>query len=204
MLDEINKPTIRERLKEQLNDFTGIFLIREMLLPDVSPMSVRLELASLAKMGYIIRLARGVYYKPPVSSETHKAILPNPTDVAKIVAKKQSHHIIPCMEQSAYLTGLDGFAEKPYVWLTDATTGSLKLYKGPVLYFVHTRESRLFTFKSETMRNLSNGLRYIGSQNITEKEERIVRKHLATVSKDDFLEDLPKCPEWVRNLMISA
>ena len=112
--------------------------------------------------------------------------------------------LIPCMEHSAYLCGLDKGAFMPLKWLTDGTSRKLKLYKGPELEFLHTKEARLFTFKSELMRNLSNGLRHVGKENIEDRRLRILREELSKVNPKDFQEDIQKCPEWVRALMLGA
>lgn len=198
------QPNIQEKLKVSLKDSPGIFLIRELVFPGVSMMTLRFGLAELAQEGFIIRLARGVYYRPPVVEGSFKRVLPTPDEVAFAVSRKCSNQIIPCMEHSAYLSGLDRNAFKPLVWLTDGTSRKIQLYKGPELQFIHTKEARLFTFKSDTLRNLSNGLRYIGRENITEREEKIVRSEAAKVPREDFIEDITKCPEWVRNLITVA
>lgn len=194
-------PNIQAKLKDSLKSTYGIFLIPEIMLPDMPPMSVRFGLADLANEGFIIRLARGIYYRPPVSEETHKRILPNPQEVARVVAKKSSMQIIPCMEHSAWLMGLPGGVYNPLSWLTNGASRKLKLYKGPTLEFKHTKEARLFTFKSDIMRDLSSGLRWIGKENISDEAERILKRKLAQVSREEILEDITKCPEWVRELI---
>jgi len=195
-------PNIQDRLKARLKDTSGIFLIRELAFPDTSDMTVRFGLAELAKEGFIIRIARGVYYRPPVSDPSCKRVFPAPEEVARAVAEKSSMQIIPCMEQSAYLSGLDRTLYRPLTWLTDGTSRKLRLYKGPELEFIHTKEARLFTFKSPVMRDLSNGLRAVGKENFTEREERIVRLEVAKVAREEFLEDIQKCPGWVREILM--
>lgn len=199
-----DQPNIQSKLKATLKDSPGIFLIREILIPGASMMTLRFGLAELAQEGFIIRLARGVYYRPPVVEGSFKRVFPTPDEVAFAVARKSSNQIIPCMEHSAYLCGLDKGAFKPLSWLTDGTSRKLKLYKGPELEFTHTKEARLFTFVSDRMRNLSNGLRHVGRDNITEREERIVREAVAEIPRKDLMEDLPKCPEWVRDLIMGV
>lgn len=196
------QPNIQSKLKESLKDSPGIFLVRELMLPEVSPMTLRFGLAELANEGFLIRLSRGVYYRPPVTMDKHLRVLPTPQQVALAIASKSSMQIIPCMEHSAYLTGLDRNAFKPLTWLTDGTSRKLDLYKGPQIEFIHTKEARLFTFRSELMRNISNGMRYLGREKFTEREERIVRGLLADVRREDFVEDVLKCPEWVREILL--
>lgn len=194
---------IQDKIKASLKGSSGIFLIHELMLPEVPPMTLRFGLAALANEGWLIRLARGIYYRPPVD-DTFYRVLPEPQEVAETVARKSSMKIIPCMEHSAYLSGLDKGAFTPLKWLTDGTSRKLKLYKGPELEFLHTKEARLFTFKSKRMRDLSNGLRYIGKENIEDRHMRILREELTKVPLEDFREDLQKCPEWVRELMLGA
>ena len=194
---------IQDKIKASLKGSTGIFLIHELMLPEVPPMTLRFGLAELAHEGWLIRLARGIYYRPPVDDTFHR-VLPIPSEVAETVASKSSMKLIPCMEHSAYLCGLDKGAFSPLKWLTDGTSRKLKLYKGPELEFLHTKEARLFTFKSELMRNLSNGLRHVGKENIEDRHLRILREELSKVNPKDFQEDIQKCPEWVRALMLGA
>lgn len=194
-------PTVEARLQAFFQVSHGIYLIPELPFQDVPPMTLRYALANLASEGFLIRLARGVYYRPLLTEESHKRVLPDPIEVASTVARKSSMKLIPCMEHSSrVIFGRGDY--KPYSFLTDGSSRKLKLYKGPTLEFLHTKEARLFTFKSELVRDISNGLRFLGKDNISEREKRIILGLLPAVGSETLREDIPKCPEWVREFIL--
>lgn len=194
-------PTVEARLQAFFEASPGIYLIPELPFQDVPPMTLRYALANLASEGFLIRLARGIYYRPPLAEDSSRRVLPDPVKVASTVARKSSMKLIPCMEHSSrVIFGRGDY--KPYSFLTDGTSRKLKLYKGPTLEFLHTKEARLFTFKSELIRDISNGLRFLGKDNISEREKRIVMDLLPVIGSADLREDIPKCPEWVREFIL--
>ena len=193
-------------LRRELQGFFGVFLVSELMVPDVSPMTVRFALAELASQGFLFRLARGIYYKAPLAGELDKGglhtLLPSPVEVAETVARKRNLKIVPCMEHCCFLTGLDKSLAKPYTWLCNATTAKLKLFDGPQLEFIHCKEARMFTFESDRIRNLSNAIRYLGLNRIGDHEEKLIKEQLQVVTPEELRKDILKCPEFVRGLLM--
>lgn len=193
-------------LRRELHGFSGVFLVSELMVSDVSPMTVRFALAELASEGFLFRLARGVYYKAPVHGDidkgSTKSVLPGPVEVAYTVASKRNLKIVPCMEHCCFLTGLDRSLYKPHTWLCNATSAKIKLYEGPTLEFVSCKEARMFTFESDTVRNLSNAIRHLGANRIGEPQEKAIREELMKVSPEELRKDILKCPEFVRGILM--
>ena len=86
--------------------------------------------------------------------------------------------------------------------MPNATSAKIKLYEGPTLEFVSCKEARMFTFESDTVRNLSNAIRHLGVNRIGEPQEKAIREELAKVSPEELRKDILKCPEFVRGILM--
>lgn len=165
--------------------------------------TVRFCLASLASDGQIARLARGVFCYPRLSEYGMKMELPTTDEIAQAVAVKTKVRIVPCGDQAAYLVGLTGFQFTTSTYLTDGAPRKIHLSNGRKIEFQHTSEMRIFAFRNRKMQLLSNGIRALGRKNIGSFDKEPIKYHLGTISAEDFYRDLPLCPEWVRDLLLS-
>ncbi len=165
--------------------------------------TVRFCLASLAADGQIARLARGVFCYPKLSEYGMKMELPTADEIAQAVAEKSKVRIVPCGDQAAYLVGLTGFQFTTSTYLTDGAPRRINLSNGRAIVFQHTSEMRIFAFTNRKMQLLSNGIRALGRKNVGTLDKEPIKYHLGTVRPEDFYRDLPLCPEWVRDLLLS-
>lgn len=179
-----------------------IFFTDEVRLKGVPTQQVRFALAKLTLDGVIFRLARGIYIRPTLGKHSLKAVLPSSEEIAFALAKKSHLQMIPSGERAARRVGLLGLDEKgSNEWLVLGVPREIKLYNGHVIRFLMTKETRMFAFKDDRMRDLSNGLRFLGKNNIGGFEKDAVRVWLKGIPEKNFKEDLELCPEWVREVL---
>ncbi len=196
------KPTIETLVMASLPKDGTIFFPDEVRLKDVPQKQVRFILAKLAREGSIIRLAWGIYIRPALGDVSKKALLPSPETIAETVARKSFLQIIPSGARAARKVGLLGNeVEDAYEWFVLGVPRQIRLINGKTIKFLMTKEARLFAFKDERMRDLSNGIRYLGKFNIGAFEVDAIRVYLKEIPEEAYKEDLELCPEWVREIL---
>ena len=164
--------------------------------------SVRYTLSEMAKDGEIARLARGVFCYPRLSEYGMKMMLPGIDAIAEAVAEKNHVRIVPYGDQAAYLVGLTSVQFSSSTYLTDGAPRKIHLSGGRTIEFRHTSEMRIFAFRNRKMQLLSNAVRALGRKNIGINEKEALKWHLDSVTPKEFEEDLPLCPEWVRDILL--
>ena len=164
--------------------------------------TVRFSLSNLAREGSVVRLARGVFCYPRLSEYGMKMLLPDTDDIARAIAEKTCVRIVPYGDQAAYLVGLTSVQMSATTYLTDGAPRRIHLSNSRTIEFRHTSEMRIFAFSNRKMQLLSNAVRALGRKNIGIDEREALKWHLDSVPAKDFENDLPLCPEWVRELLL--
>lgn len=164
--------------------------------------TVRFCLSSLAEDGRIARLARGVFCFPRISEYGMKMILPDTDEIAQAIAEKTKVRIVPYGDQAAYMVGLTGVSFSSTTYLTDGAPRRINLSNGRRIEFRHTSEMRIFAFGNRRMQLLSNAVRALGQKNVRTEDREMIKWSLSSVPLEEFLADIPLCPEWVRNLFL--
>ena len=164
--------------------------------------TVRFSLSNLAREGSVVRLARGVFCYPRLSEYGMKMLLPDTDDIARAIAEKTCVRIVPYGDQAAYLVGLTSVQMSATTYLTDGAPRRIHLSNSRTIEFRHTSEMRIFAFSNRKMQLLSNAVRALGRKNIGLQEKETLKWHLDSVPPKDFENDLPLCPEWVRELLL--
>lgn len=200
------KDTVETLLMGCLPKVGAIFFTDEVRLKGVPKQQVRFALAKLALEGVVFRLAWGIYIRPVLGEHSQKALLPSPERIAFALAEKSHLQIIPSGERAARRVGLLGkdaeWTDKwTDEWFVLGAPREIKLYNGHVIRFLMTKETRMFAFKDDRMRDLSNGLRHLGKFNVGDFEKDAVRVWLKRIPEENFREDLELCPEWVREVL---
>lgn len=168
----------------------------------ISSSSIRFSLAELAQEGtHVVRLARGVYCRPMREERSFRTLLPSPDTVAHAVADRMCVRIVPCGAHAAYLSGLEPFSSAPLTFATDGSEQVVNLQNGHRLVFVKRRSHKVYFFRSERLRNLSEGLRWLGRERVGPGEKGVAADILLGVSDEDFLHDVRLCPGWIRELL---
>lgn len=196
--------TIEVRLLGVIPKAPSIFFIDDVRLKGVPMKQIRFTLAKLAldKGNTIIRLAWGIYASVGLGEESRKSVLPSPEEIAYAVARKSCLTIIPSGERAARRVGLlERKPEDYYEWFTSGGPREIRLCDGKTIRFLMSRENRVFSFRDDRMRDLCNGMRFLGKFNIGYPEIDAIRIWLKQIPEDVYKADLELCPEWVRELM---
>lgn len=164
--------------------------------------AVRSALVRLCKNETLIRVAQGIYYYPKIDTKWGSGIIPpSIEEIATGIAKRDKVRIAPTGAYVLNLLGLSTQVPANVVFITDGSQRCVSIGKGKGILFKHTSEMRLFAYKSHMMQLIVTAMREIGEGNITEEHLRILREHLANVSKDEFNQDIQLAPIWVRKLL---
>lgn len=179
-----------------------IFFADDLFFPDVSPQYVRLALSELSRDSVsIIRIARGVYCFPRLDSNG-SVMVPDPQTVAEALAARWRVRIVPCGEQAAYLAGLVPWpSSTPLTFLSDGSAQHFDLAGGRRIEFVRRKSVKVFSFRSERLRNLVEGLRWLGPDGVGDPELTVAWKTLRDVSRDDLHHDIRLAPGWISDIL---
>ncbi len=196
--------TIDTRIMASLEGRHDIFFAENVALEGVTQKAIRFALASLVKDGRLVRLAWGIYCNPPLEAYSNRRILPSPFAIAQAIAKRGNLTLIPHGATAAARVGLTSEVPNELVFLSTGCTRNIGLPDGKTIKMVNSSESRRFNFVDDRMRDLSNGLRYIGEARVGDHERDAVRLALRDVPEENYRADLEKCPEWVRDILEDA
>ena len=192
---------LETRIMASLEGRQGIFFAEDAHLPGATLQATRFALAALSKEGQIVRLARGVYCKPPLEAYSKKRILPSPFEIAQAIARRGDLLLVPDGATAAARCGLTQGTPNELTFLSTGCTRRIGLTNGKAIRLIHSAETKKFNFGSDRMRDLSNGLRWIGEARLGEPEVEAARLWLKGISEEEYEGDAGRCPEWVKTLM---
>ena len=179
-----------------------IFFAEDLSLDGHSPEAVRWALSELAADSHsIIRIARGVFCYPRLDGGA-RVMVPDDGTVAEALARRWRVRIAPCGEHAAWLSGLTPFTMSPLKFVSDGSEQHFNLQNGRRIEFVRRKSVKIFSFSSEKLRNLVEGLRYLGPDGVGSSERGVVRRTLAEIPREAFINDVPLAPGWIRDILI--
>lgn len=150
----------------------------------------------------VVRLARGVYCFPEYYQDTGKYMLPSVEVIAQALARRWRVRIAPCGAQAAFLAGFTGIQTHQNVWVSDGADQVFHLQNGQEIRFVRRVSLKVYRFLSPVMRNLVEGMRYLGEEYFNQSEGRgVVSGNLMKVTDEEFSHDIMLCPLWIRTLL---
>ena len=168
------------------------------------PVSVRQFICGMVDEGFVIRLARGIYCYPRLSSDeySNRMIKPDAETIAYALASKENVRIIPYGDQAAVKLGLSGLIVSNQKYLTDGSPRVIHLTATDKIYFNHTSEVKMFAFSNEKMQMLSSSIRVLGKEHFEDPEiRRKVRDILRDVPEKEYAEDITLPPAWVGKII---
>lgn len=160
--------------------------------------TVRNTLSKLTNEGILVRLSKGVYYKPV---RTRLGILyPQVDEVIKAIAKRDHAKILPTGNTAMYQLGLTTQVPMNYEYLTNGAARKLQI--GNHTITLKHGVATNFAFRGKFMPVLHQALRAIGQTNLT-------AEHIAQISKlvrDNFEPntmryDIKLLPAWERKIV---
>ena len=128
--------------------------------------------------------------------------MPSMETIAESLARRRKVRIAPCGAQAAFLAGFTGLQVSPYTWVSDGSDQEFHLQNGRTIRFVRRLSLKVFQFSSVRMRNLVEGLRYLGKDEIHAEGRGVIADNLQWVSDEEFLHDIRLCPLWIREILM--
>lgn len=141
-----NLNILRERIRAA--EIGSVFVASD--FADVTEnVKVGVSLSRLEEEGIIMRVMRGVYYKPGYSKLLDEYIAPAPDAVADAIARNYGWSIVPCGDTALNLLGLS--TQVPAVW-SYVSDGPYKeySYNGTTIKFKHTANREISKISPKT------------------------------------------------------
>jgi len=160
--------------------------------------TVRQALQRLTKRSLIIRLSRGIYYKPKQSSLLG-IVYPTAEQIAQAIAKRDKTRIIPTGSYALFKLGLTTQIPMNVVFLTDGSARKIMVGKQKI------------TFKKTSPRNLATthkltnlivqGLKELGEKNIDIKaKQRVTEIIKRSKEAEEVKRNIKSAPVWIKKI----
>jgi hypothetical protein len=135
----------------------------------------------MAKDKEIMRIARGIYVRPKWNKYVNAPVMPEPFEIAKLVAKTRGTIIGPTGAEAAHMLGLSTQMPTQPVYVTTGRTGEIKVGKNTVrLRHVAPRQMQ---YAGTAVGTAIAALRYLGKDHVTTK---VIATLAKTLTKEDF------------------
>ena len=182
-----------------------IFFLEDLEPLGIEPLTLRTVLCRMTEEDcFIVKLARGVYCYPRVEENSMKVILPSEGEIAEALASRWHVRIAPCGAEAARFAGFTSLQTHPLTYLSDGSAQHFNLQNGRRIEFVRRKSVKIFAFKDDRLRNLVEGMRYLGKDNIGEAEMRVASATLRKVWEEkptDLFHDIRLAPVWIRDIL---
>ena len=187
---------LRERILRQ-KDGKVIFID---FFDDYQDGHVRNILMELTREGVLVRLSKGVYYKPV---RTRLGILyPEVEDVIAAIAKRDHAKILPTGNTAMYQLGLTTQIPMNYEFLTNGAARKLTIDNRTIT--LKHGVANNFAFKGKLMPVVHQAMRAIGAANIDETMLGQIRSLLqANPEPRTIKHDMQLLPAWERKIVQS-
>jgi len=96
------------------------------------------------------------------------------------------------------LTGVPASAD---TWVSDGSDQVCRLSNGREVRFVRRLSLKVFQFRSDRMRNLVEGMRFLGRDMMEGECVGALEGNLMCVEEEDFVHDIMLAPSWIRQIM---
>jgi len=160
--------------------------------------AIRQALSRLNKVGFIHRLAPGLYHFP----RYHNEIGELPPKIENVITAIKESQKIKCQPSGAYAANLLGLSEQvpaKIVVLTDGPSKKIKIANQEII-FKSTIPKNMAT--AETITGLIiQALKYIGKDNIDKKHISIIKSRLDDNDLIELKRNAYLAPAWVAKLI---
>lgn len=164
--------------------------------------AVRKYITRLCKKGDIIRYGRGIFYFPVIEKEYGLGIIPaSNTMIAKAYAEKEGIKLYMTQDASKNILGLSTQNQINTIYQTDGRTKHINTGIGNGIRLIHTSNTKLSAFKSDTMRLLSIALQGTQKEDYNKEQIDILKKHISEISERDYNHDIKLINTKTRQLI---
>lgn len=185
-------------LKERINRHKeGAILFSDSFV-DYSEGTARNIMLQLVREGVLVRISKGVYYKP---IHTRLGILyPSVEDIIKAIAKRDHADILPTGNTAMHQLGLTTQIPMNYEFLTNGA--ARKVLMGNRTIVLRHGVANNFAFKGKFMPILHQAMKAIGKDAITDNNKAQINQLICTnFEKNSMRYDLKLLPAWERKII---
>ena len=171
-----------------------------------TPDAIKKSLQRLTNSGFLVRLAKGIYWYPKKEQELYGVKIsgkPTLDEIAKAIAKRDKARIVPTGLHALNLLNLSTQVPANIVYLTDGTARKINIGDGRGIRFKHTSEVKRLAYKSEYLMLVVSALREIGENKITDEQLAIIKEHFLHITRQEFETDIKLIPIWIRKMLLT-
>lgn len=155
-------------------------------------------LSAEEKKGNIVRLAKGMYFRP--KSTRFGIVYPSVDEMVKAIAHRDKSKVQPCGMTALNMLGLSTQVPTKYTYLTSGSSRKLKL--GDRIIELKRSVPKNFVFKTTLGALLMQALKSLGEKNISKQEIVQIRKLIDNEKRmEQFKLDVLLMPIWMRKLI---
>ena len=183
---------IRNRIKAE--KYGSVFVATD--FADITEnVKIGVCLSRLEEEKTLLRIMRGVYYKPEYSTLLGEYIAPAPDAVAHAIARNFGWTIVPCGDTALNLLGLS--TQVPAVW-SYVSDGAYKeyAYDNTIIKFKRTT-NKVISGLSEKTALLIQALKALGKDKMTEKAIETIKSELNAAERNTMLTEAQCTTAWI-------
>lgn len=156
-------------------------------------------LSAFEKEGLVVRISKGVYLK---ARKTRFGVsYPPIEEIVSQIAKRDKGRIFPTGDTASNMLGLSEQVPMKTGFLTSGTARDLNI--GGRTVELKRAAPKNFAYSNEMVGVLTQALRSIGEENITDEIKAKIPAILSTVERDKRFEaDLKLAPAWIEKLIL--
>ncbi len=161
--------------------------------------TVRQVIARLENDGTLIRIMRGVYYKPEYNELLGEIIAPYPDDIAHAIARNFGWTIVPCGDTALNLLGLSTQVPSMWVYVSD---GEYKEYSygNTTIKFKRTTNKEISKLSHKTALTIQ-ALKALGKEHVTDSVINKLKRVLTKEEKDTMFVEAKTATTWVYEII---
>ena len=160
--------------------------------------TVFMALSTLARLGKIRRISRGLYDYPRPSELLGGLLAPDFDQVAHAIARKTGIRIQPSGAQAANLLGLSEQVPAKIVYLTDGRSRTIRI-GSQTITFKQTSPKELLPNEKTAL--VVHALRFLGKEAVTDEIIHKLRKILSPAERKRLLKDAKYTSTWVPDVV---
>ena len=187
---------IRNRIKAE--KYGSVFVATD--FADIAEnVKIGVCLSRLEEEKTLLRIMRGVYYKPEYSSLLGEYIAPAPDAVAHALARNFGWTIVPCGDTALNLLGLS--TQVPAVW-SYVSDGAYKEYSfdSTTIKFKRTTNKEISKLSPKTALVIQ-AIKALGKEHITDKIIEKIRSQTSPGERTTMLKEAQYATAWIYRII---
>lgn len=157
--------------------------------------AVRKAITRIENDQFLLRIMRGVYYKPEYNALLGEAIAPSPDAVAHAIARNFGWTIVPCGDTALNLLGLSTQVPSQWAYVSDGPYKEYSFDKTTVK-FKHTTNREISKVSHKTALTIQ-AVKALGKENIDDAAIMRLKKALTKEEKSKMFAEAKSATAWV-------